>query len=89
MLEAGLQKPMSCGVGNIRTYEIMNVSFELFMAMTMKNAIFCDVTRCGSCKNRRFRGTYQLHQAEKYERTRNNVSSNQLTLFLARLFLSP
>jgi hypothetical protein len=25
--------------------------------MTIKNAVFRDVTLCGSCKNRRFRGT--------------------------------
>jgi hypothetical protein len=27
----------------------------------MKNAFFLDVTLCGSCKNRRFGGTYRLH----------------------------
>jgi hypothetical protein len=32
------------------------------MAVTMKNGIFWDVTPCGSCKNRRFGGTYQFHQ---------------------------
>jgi hypothetical protein len=31
--------------------------FEAFTAVTMKNAIFWDVTPCGSCKNRRFGGT--------------------------------
>jgi hypothetical protein len=29
--------------------------------VTMKNAIFWDITLCGSCKNRRFRGTSCLH----------------------------
>jgi hypothetical protein len=33
------------------------VRFEVFMAMTMKNGVFWDVTPCGSCKNRRFGGT--------------------------------
>jgi hypothetical protein len=28
----------------------------------MKNAVFWDVTPCDSCKNRRFGGTYFLHQ---------------------------
>jgi hypothetical protein len=28
----------------------------------MKNAVFWDVTPCGSCKNRRLGGTYRLHQ---------------------------
>jgi hypothetical protein len=26
----------------------------------MKNGVFCDVTPCGSCKNRRFGGTWRL-----------------------------
>jgi hypothetical protein len=29
------------------------VRFEVFMALTMKNGVFWDVTPCGSCKNRR------------------------------------
>jgi hypothetical protein len=31
--------------------------FEVFTAVTMKNGVFRDVTPCGSCKNRCFRGT--------------------------------
>jgi hypothetical protein len=34
-----------------------DVRFEVFTAVTMKNGVFWDVTPCGSCKNRRFRGT--------------------------------
>jgi L-aminopeptidase/D-esterase-like protein len=30
--------------------------------VTMKNAVFWDVTRRGSCKNGRFGGTYRPHQ---------------------------
>jgi hypothetical protein len=42
----------------------------------MKNAIFWDVTPCGSCKNRRLDGTYNLHnQGDKKRRARNDVSS--------------
>jgi hypothetical protein len=33
------------------------IRFEVFMAVTMKNGVFWDVTLCGSCKNRRFGGT--------------------------------
>jgi uncharacterized protein with PIN domain len=33
-----------------------NARFEVFMAVTTKNAVFWDVTQCGSCKNRHFRG---------------------------------
>jgi hypothetical protein len=31
------------------------------MAVTMKNGVFWEVTSCGSCKDRRFGGTYRLH----------------------------
>jgi hypothetical protein len=41
----------------------------------MKNAAFWYVTLCGSCKNRRFGGTYDLHyQGDKNQRARNNAS---------------
>jgi hypothetical protein len=38
-----------------------NERFEVFTAMTMKNAVLWDVTPCGSCKNRRFRESWCLH----------------------------
>jgi hypothetical protein len=31
------------------------VRLEVFTAVTMKNGVFCYVTPCGSCKNRRLR----------------------------------
>jgi hypothetical protein len=34
-----------------------DIRFEVFTAVTMKDVVFCDVTRCGSCKDRRFRRT--------------------------------
>jgi hypothetical protein len=37
------------------------VKFELFTAVTMKNAVFWDVTPCTSCVNLGFGGTYHLH----------------------------
>jgi hypothetical protein len=36
------------------------VKFEVFTAVTMKNAVFWDVALCRSCLNRRFGGTYRL-----------------------------
>jgi hypothetical protein len=30
----------------------------------MKNAVLLDVTSCGTCKNRRFGGTYHHHQGD-------------------------
>jgi hypothetical protein len=36
------------------------VRFEVFTAVTMKNAVFWDVAPCRSCVNRRFGGTYRL-----------------------------
>jgi hypothetical protein len=50
----------------------MYVNFEVSTAVTMKNVVFCYVTTCGSCKIRRFGGTYHL----RHQRARNNVSSN-------------
>jgi hypothetical protein len=35
------------------------------MAVTVKNGVFWVVTPCGSCKNRRFGGTWRLHQGDK------------------------
>jgi hypothetical protein len=35
--------------------------FEIFTAVTMKNAVFWDVTPCDPCMNRCFVGTYRLH----------------------------
>jgi hypothetical protein len=37
-----------------------HVRFEVFTAVTMKNGVLWDVTPCGSCKNRRFGGTWRL-----------------------------
>jgi hypothetical protein len=37
------------------------VRFEVFKAVTMKNAVFWDVAPCRYCVNRRFGGTYRLH----------------------------
>jgi hypothetical protein len=35
----------------------VNVRFEVYTAVTMKNGVFWDVTPWDSCKNRRFGGT--------------------------------
>jgi hypothetical protein len=40
-----------------RWVDNINVRFEVFTAVTMKNGVLWDVTSCGSCKNRRFGGT--------------------------------
>jgi hypothetical protein len=46
--------------------EIGSVRFEVFTAVTMKNGVFWDIKPCGSCKNRRFGGTWRLlHQGDK------------------------
>jgi hypothetical protein len=51
--------------------------FEVFTAVTRKNAVFCDVTPCGCCKDRRLGGSYRLHhKSDKNEGARSNVSSN-------------
>jgi hypothetical protein len=39
---------------------IQHVRFEVFTAVTMKNAVSWDVASCRPCVNRRFGGTYRL-----------------------------
>jgi hypothetical protein len=50
----------------VTNMDVYCVRFEVFTAVTMKNVVFWDVTPCGSCKNRRFGGTWRLlHQGDK------------------------
>jgi hypothetical protein len=61
----------------VRFSTFVHLRFEVFTAVTMKNAIFLEVTPCNSCKNSHFSGTYRLlHQGEKKQRTGISVSSN-------------
>jgi hypothetical protein len=54
--------------------------FEVFTAVTMKNAVFWDVAPYSSCVNRRFEGTYHVYL--------QGVSSHLLTAFpRSRIFL--
>jgi hypothetical protein len=44
----------------------------------MKDAVFWDVTPCGSCKNRRFGGMLRLnYQGDKNRCTRNDASNRR------------
>jgi hypothetical protein len=67
--------------------------FEVFTAMTIKNAVFCDVTPCSSCKNRRFGGTWRLlHQGDIGElgttlAVTNNIKNNNIEIFLRSVLL--
>jgi hypothetical protein len=57
------------------------VRFEVFMAMTVKNAVFWDVTLCGSCEKQRFGGTCRLrHQGEKNQQARNVTYSQRASV---------
>jgi hypothetical protein len=57
--------------------KMINVRFEVFTAMTAKNAVLLDVTPRGYCKNRHFGGTYRHHhEGDKNQLARNNVGSN-------------
>jgi hypothetical protein len=52
-----------------------DVRFQIFTAVTMKNAVFWDVMPCGSCRNRRFGGTYRLHlPGEKNHLTKTTLA---------------
>jgi hypothetical protein len=51
------------------------VRFEVFTAVTMKNAVFWDVALCRSCVNRLFEGTYRFHlQGRKVPERGTSVS---------------
>jgi hypothetical protein len=49
----------------------------------LKNAVFWDVTPCGSGKNRRFGESYRLHHQDKNRRDMNNISSVRFEVFTA------
>jgi hypothetical protein len=47
----------------------------------MKNAVFWNVTPCGSCKNRRFGGMCSLHHlCGKNQRAKNDASINNWSI---------
>jgi hypothetical protein len=49
----------------------------------MENFVFWDIRLCGSCKNRRFGGTYRLHHlGDKNGRARNYVLRSVLRLLV-------
>jgi hypothetical protein len=57
------------------------VGFEVFTAVTMKNAVFWDVAPCGFIINRRFEGTCRLHLQDR----RNNASEEKCYTVANRL----
>jgi hypothetical protein len=64
------------------------VRFEVFRAVTMKNAVFWDVALCTSCVNRRFGGTYRLNlQGRKIRELHTTATCSRW--FLARGFFYP
>jgi hypothetical protein len=64
------------------------VRFEGFTAVTMKNAVFWDVTPCRFCMNWRFGGTYRLQLQDRKIRERGTslAAATCSRLFLARVF---
>jgi hypothetical protein len=46
---------------DIKCKKSFHVRFEVFTAVTTKNAVFWDVAPCRSCMSGRFGGTYRLH----------------------------
>jgi hypothetical protein len=55
---------------------ILQVRFEVFTAVTMKNVIVWDMTPRDSCKNRRFGRKYRLH----YSSNKNRQASNKFSI---------
>jgi hypothetical protein len=63
--------------------KIKFVRFEVFTAVTMKNAVFWDVAPCKYFVNRRFGGTYRLHlQGIRNPRAMNQREQVALSLQL-------
>jgi hypothetical protein len=46
--------------GNV-LFQFLYIEFEVFTAVTMKNAVFWNAAPYRSCVNLRFGGTYRLH----------------------------
>jgi hypothetical protein len=68
---------------NPRDRDFISVRFEVFTALTMKNAVFWDMVLCGSCANWCFGGTYRLYlQIIKNPRD-TNFSTVRFELFTA------
>jgi hypothetical protein len=66
-------QPIRCAICNVALDLIKLksiVRFEVFAAVTMKNAVFCDVASCRYFVNPRFGGTYRLHLLLKMEAIR-------------------
>jgi hypothetical protein len=61
--------------------------FEVFTPVTMENGVFWDVTRCNSCKNRRFGGDIFLRSVLRLLVTAN-VSSSPILVTLMMEALS-
>jgi hypothetical protein len=57
--------------------------FEVFTAAAMKNTFFWNMMACGSCKNRRFGGTYHLLLVT------TNVLPSSLILFHEERYVPP
>jgi hypothetical protein len=60
-----------------KTNYIYFLRFDVFTALTVKNAVFWNVAPRDSGKNRRFGGIYRLcHQDDKSRLAGNSVNSN-------------
>jgi hypothetical protein len=83
-LNNGREVPSLDASRNLNFWISCNIIFcsliSLLLGSTVsfrKNGVFWVVTPCGSCKNRRFGGTWHLlHQGDKNRWTRNNTSCN-------------
>jgi hypothetical protein len=86
-----LEEYQKCFSASDRTARIrvdQFVRFEVFTAVTMKNAVFWDVAPCRSCVNRRFGGTYCLHLQGRKIHERGTIMSRWLQSVLSYPILS-
>jgi hypothetical protein len=66
----------------IAVINVISVRFEVFTAVTMKNGVFWDITPCGSCRNRRFEGTWrQFPSKRRFLQEPHGVTSQKTPFF--------
>jgi hypothetical protein len=63
------------------------INFEVFLAVTMKKAIFWVVIPCGSCKNQCFGGTWHLSSVRQLLVMANIVPSSLILVTLIMVVL--
>jgi hypothetical protein len=77
LVDRGVSRSQGGGIPTVVNFSFLDRISNIQSRSKLKNGVFWDVRPCGSCKNRRFGGTWRLlHQSDKNRLTRNNTSCN-------------